>query len=241
MFSPTQSVVSDYTETIQNSPTLYPVSLRSPVIGFERCFDGLPVVMSEALVKQDGGLNNHYAGERKRKRDDSVGSDTKRKGEVKGYHNTLINLTVFLGKSRITLSNGSFWRGGVKMADELLLFYAQQGLVVEREIKKQKIEEEKRWLEEETRRIEKARVELEKERDAILSNELQKYLCCVREHLQENVRLSEKNSLYDLFRNSVEKGEDGIYMENAEFELVKVTTTFTVDLAYRDTLHKLQI
>jgi hypothetical protein len=46
--------------------------------------------MSEVLVNLDGVLCRfpYCPAERKRKRDDSVGSDRKRKGKVKYYHST---------------------------------------------------------------------------------------------------------------------------------------------------------
>jgi hypothetical protein len=56
----------------------------------------------------------------------------------------------------------------------------------------------------------------------------------VQEHLRENGRLFAVNLPYPL--NSVEKGERGLYMEYAGLNSVKVTTTFTVDTTYLDTL-----
>lgn len=94
MSSPTPSVVSDSTETIQYSPYLPPVSLGSPILGFERGFDGLPLT-PEVQIKQEGGSGNHNTAKGKRKRDDGLVIATNKKGEVKGYHNTRINLTVF--------------------------------------------------------------------------------------------------------------------------------------------------
>jgi hypothetical protein len=123
-----------------------------------------------------------------------------------------------------------------------VLRLAQIGLDVEweQDEEKRRVEEEKRRIEEEKRRIEEAKAELEKERDGILSDELKRFFCFVQNHLRENDRLLRQNSLSDLFLNSVEKGEEGIYMENAGSGLVKVTTTFTVDPVYIDTLLEYQ-
>jgi hypothetical protein len=95
MSSPTQSVVSSFTETLPNSPTYSPVSPASPFFGFEISHHGLPVVMPEVMVKLEGGSNNDYPAVGKRKRDHSVENERNIKGEVKGYLNTWINLTVF--------------------------------------------------------------------------------------------------------------------------------------------------
>jgi hypothetical protein len=113
-----------------------------------------------------------------------------------------------------------------------LLPLAQLGLEVtrEREEEKRRVEEEKRRVEEEKRRVEEAKVKLGKERDAILSNELKKYFCSVEDHLRVNDRLLVENRLSYLFHNTVEKGEEGTYLEKGDLGLVKVTTTFTVDL-----------
>jgi len=94
MSSPLFSVVSYFTKTIPNSPTLPPVYSECPVTRLEGGFDGLPLT-PEVQIKQEGGSGNHNTAKGKRKRDDGLVIATNKKGEVKGYHNTRINLTVF--------------------------------------------------------------------------------------------------------------------------------------------------
>lgn len=94
MSSPTQSVVSSDCETIRNSPTLCPLYSESLSTGFGASHHGLPVYTPEDDIKQEEGFT-YYPAERKRKRDDGLVIATNKKGEVKGYHNTLVNLTVF--------------------------------------------------------------------------------------------------------------------------------------------------
>jgi len=96
------------------------------------------------------------------------------------------------------------------------------------EEERRRIEEERQKVEEEMLRKERAKSELGRERSAILSNELEKFSSCVESYLGENCRLWEEGSISGPFINTVEEGEDGIYMDLLGQGAIKVTATFTV-------------
>lgn len=94
------------------------------------------------------------------------------------------------------------------------------------EEEKLRVEEENRKIEEEHERMIHTRRELEIERKEILSNEFEKFYSTVESYLQENRCLHEDLLISNLYFNSVEEGEEGIFMDGLGD--IEVTVRFTL-------------